>query len=88
MSSALVLLYMTKYRSAPHKGLPQGGKRVGGDPNVIWHFQELDKSIFPHLGIYYMTVKITPQETKEAISHGLLRWQPGHVPDPEAVHKH
>ena len=35
MTSALVLLYMTKYRSAPHKGLPQGGKRVGGDPNVI-----------------------------------------------------
>ena len=34
-----------------------------------------------------MTVTITPQETKDAISHGLLRWQPGHVPDPEAVHK-
>ena len=34
MSSALVL-DMTKYCKVPHKGLAQGGKGRGGDPNAI-----------------------------------------------------
>lgn len=33
--STSVTIYMTKYHNAPHKGLPQGGKRIGGDPNAI-----------------------------------------------------
>lgn len=33
--STSVTIYMTRYHNAPHKGLPQGGKGRGGDPNAI-----------------------------------------------------
>ena len=33
--STSVTIYMTKYCKVPHKGLAQGGKGRGGDPNAI-----------------------------------------------------
>ena len=81
--STSVTIYMTKYHNAPHKGLPQGGKVRGGEPNAIWHFQELE-SRFSHTWVSivkYDCQNYTPRDQRCHFT------QPGHVPDPEAVHK-